>query len=351
LSALTNTVLGLAFLFTGIAATFLMYYLWGFPFDHEKLKSAAPPGLMLLHRALGYVYVAIYVVLMTQMVPRLWRYQVELPARTVVHLTLGMTIGVLLMIKIAIVRFFKHLEGTMAPFLGTSVLICTFLLLGLSVPFSLRAIYLEQHAATGSAFGEENLKRVATLLARARLPGDSAATDLATAGGLRIGRSVVMTSCVQCHDLRTVLARPRTPDEWSGIVQRMAERSTVVQEITASQQQYAIAYLIAISPDLQKGVSGQEDQEKALAAAKETVEHASTRPAAGSQFDLVESKKIFETSCIQCHSLSLVEKHPPRSEADAANLVSRMVDNGLELPEADLQKIIFFLKTTYGPHR
>src|SRR5579862_8560278 len=132
MSALTNTILGLVFLVAGIAATFLMYHLWGYPFDHEKLKSSAPPRLMLLHRALGYVYVAIYVLLMTQMVPRLWRYQVEFPARTVAHFMLGISIGALLLVKIVIVRFFKHLEGTLAPFLGTLLLICTILLLGLS---------------------------------------------------------------------------------------------------------------------------------------------------------------------------------------------------------------------------
>src|SRR5437016_2695996 len=103
MSALTNTLLGFSFFLVALAATLLMFYLWGFPFDHEKLRSSAPPRLMLLHRLLGWVYVAIYVVLMSQMVPRLWRYQVEFPARTVAHLLLGMTIGSLLLVKIVIV--------------------------------------------------------------------------------------------------------------------------------------------------------------------------------------------------------------------------------------------------------
>jgi hypothetical protein len=53
MTALTNTILGLGFLLTGSAATFLMYHLWGYPFDHEKLKSSAPPRLMLLHGCIG----------------------------------------------------------------------------------------------------------------------------------------------------------------------------------------------------------------------------------------------------------------------------------------------------------
>ena len=94
------------FLGVGAAATFLMYHLWGYPYDKETLHSSAPRGLIRLHRVLGYVYVMLYVYFLVQMVPRLWNYQIEFPARTVVHITLGMVIGVILVIKLAIVRFF-----------------------------------------------------------------------------------------------------------------------------------------------------------------------------------------------------------------------------------------------------
>ena len=90
-----NAVLGLIFWGLSVVATFLMYHLWGYPFDHETHKSDAPPGLMRLHRVIGYLYGLIYVILMWQMVPRLWNYQIEFPARTVAHLMLGMTVGVI----------------------------------------------------------------------------------------------------------------------------------------------------------------------------------------------------------------------------------------------------------------
>jgi hypothetical protein len=121
----SNAILGLLFVGVGAGASFLMFYLWGFPFDRSTHKSEAPRPLMLLHRGLGYLYAAIFVYLMIQMVPRLRNYQIELPARTVAHLIIGLVIGFTLLIKIAIVRFFKHLESTLAPFLGTLLLICT----------------------------------------------------------------------------------------------------------------------------------------------------------------------------------------------------------------------------------
>ena len=348
MTALTNTILGLGFLLTGFAATFLMYHLWGYPFDHEKLKSSAPPRLMLLHRALGYVYVVIYLVLMSQMVPRLWRYQVEFPPRTVAHIILGMTIGVLLVIKIAIVRFFKHLEGTLVPFCGTLILVCTVLLLGLSVPFLLRSVYLERNATGGSAFGDENLRRVSTLLSTLRLPGEAPPADLATAAGLHTGQSLMMTRCVQCHDLRTVLARPRTPDEWSSLVKRMSDRPGALLPISPRDQQYVIAYLIGISPELRVGVSSQREQEQSHAAAKESARNLSAIAATAPGFDLAQSKMTFESSCIQCHALKLVERNPPHTPKQAEELVARMVDNGLEAPQADLQRIIFYLRMTYA---
>jgi len=46
------------------------------------------------HRMFGYVFVAIYIVLLVQMIPRLWSYQIEFPARTVLHIALGMAIAI-----------------------------------------------------------------------------------------------------------------------------------------------------------------------------------------------------------------------------------------------------------------
>ena len=109
-----------------------------------------------------------------------------------------------------------------------------------------------------------------------------------------------------------------------------------------------IAYLIAISPDLQQGASNQREQKKSQVAAKEITKNASTRETPIEEFNLADSKKVFEVSCIQCHATSLVERHPPRTQKQAEDLVNRMVDNGLDLSDADLRKIVFYLKTTYA---
>ncbi|MFV2031145.1 MAG: hypothetical protein ACC663_01505 [Gammaproteobacteria bacterium] len=69
-STLGNTIVGIVFLSLAASLTFLMFYAWKFPFDHEKLKSSAPPRVINLHRLLGYLFVIIYIYIMWNMVPR-----------------------------------------------------------------------------------------------------------------------------------------------------------------------------------------------------------------------------------------------------------------------------------------
>src|SRR5262249_23137422 len=161
------------------AVTFLMYYLWSFPYDKTTRISAAPKGLMRTHRALGYAYVAVYLLMMTQMVPRMWQYQVEFPPRTVAHLLLGFLIGALLLIKIAILRFFRYFERWM-PYLGTALFLCTVLLLGLSLPSVAHEQALATSAIGGGVYSLQNCERVAALLPLAGFAPGTPLPPLAT---------------------------------------------------------------------------------------------------------------------------------------------------------------------------
>ena len=342
-----NAILGIIFLLLGTAGTFLMFKLWGYPFDHEQLKSSAPPRLLLIHRLIGYAYGAIYLYMMSQMLPRLWSYQIEFPARTVAHLIIGMSIGIILIIKIAIVRFFKHLESTLVPFLGTLLFICTFLLIGLSVPFAMKELYLHKRAVGGTAFSPENIERVKNLLPRAGFPSDANVNELATVSAFKQGREVLLSKCVQCHDLRTVLIKPRTPDNWVQTVNRMAERA-VFNPISEQEKWYVAAYLIAISPELQKGFQQKRRQDmQAKSLTEIAVSPAMLEAALTKNFDLAATKQTFEATCSQCHKLSNVDNAPPSSTKEASELVSRMVSNGLKAPQDDLEQIVFYLAKTY----
>ena len=331
-----TVALGLTFLALGVANMLLMFRLWGYPFDRATHKSSAPPRLMRLHRLTGYAFLAIYIFLMAQMLPRIWHYQIELPPRTVVHLTLGLAIGIILIIKISIVRFFKHLESTLVPFLGVLLLICTGLLIGLSVPFVFKEQYLSQQAF-GSVLSPQNLERLKMLLPRAGFPPEANVEKLASTKGLETGRRVLLSKCVQCHDLRTVLVKPKPPDAWLQTVNRMSDRAVIGKPIAQDERWHVAAYLVAISPDLQQALVAKREQEMENQAAIEAVRAVATDV----PLDMDASKKTFEAKCVQCHALPDVSG--TRDEVKA--IVTRMAGNGLVATPDEFARIVYYLSS------
>jgi mono/diheme cytochrome c family protein len=341
-----NALLGGAFVLLALFLTFLMYYLWGFPFDKKKHRSSAPRSLMNLHRLFGSGVVRIYVVLMWDMVPRLWTYQVELPARTVIHLTLGICVGAILFIKIAVVRFFKHMESTLAPVLGTMLLLCTLMLTGLALPYAAREAYLRATAQDGENFSDERIARVVKFLPKIGFTDEAGLQTLATSAGLSAGRDVLTRKCTQCHDLRTILVKPRTPEAWHNTVKRMATRSTVLNPITDSEQWRVTAYLIAISPTLRKGVSDKRAETQLTSQSRSIARQ--SKFLTSQDYDPVTAKALFETKCAQCHSSSLIENATFSAPEDVQTLVSRMIQNGLNADESELGQITTYLAQAYS---
>ncbi len=350
MSTSMSAILGLIFLGLANTSVFLMFKLWGYPFDKETHKSEAPPALMLLHRLIGYAYAILYVFMMWHMVPRLWNYQVELPPRTVAHLMLGITIGVLILVKIAILRFFRHFEESM-PYIGTCLLICTYLLIGLSVPFTFREVALRTQTA---AFSDEGITRTRKLLENAGLPAEAPLDALASKRKLREGQHVLQRKCVVCHDLRTILARPRIPTDWVRLVNRMAIKPMIGEPIHEEEEWTVSAYLIAITPDIQVSVREQRQEQMRSDEAKEAVQTATVAMQAEAAtdtavvaYDEVEAKALFEDRCSQCHPITDVEDYPPRSEEETTELITRMIEIGLYLEEEEIELIARYINENY----
>ncbi len=376
MSTATSTIFGLIFLVLGNASVFLMYKLWGYPFDHETRTSEAPKSLMFVHRAIGYAYLILYIFMMWHMVPRLWNYQVELPPRTVAHLMLGITIGVLLLVKISILRFFRHFEEAM-PYIGTALLVCTYLLIGLSVPFTLRESVRQ---VSSNVFSDASIERTHTRLQMAGLPPDAPLDMLATRRKLREGQEVLLKKCVQCHDLRTILARPRTPPDWVRTVDRMAIKPIIGEPISQEDQWTVSAYLIAITPELQVSAKEQRKQRMQISQAQnavavltnpdEVADEVIVNPdevivnpdevivnpdevdetdetSTEDTYDPEAARELFEITCSLCHDLSDVDNVPPTSEEETTELIARMIDNGLFLDEEDIKIVARYINETY----
>ncbi len=321
MNAAINSILGSLFLLLAFGTVFLMFKLWGYPFNKTTHKSAAPPALMRVHRLMGYAYFVIYIVLMFQMVPRLWMYQVEFPARTVAHIVCGILIGVVLIVKLSILRFFRHFEEWM-PALGVSLLVLTVTLTSLSIPFAVRAQGLD-----GRTFSPENLQRVKNLLPQAGFLEEVNLEQLASLSSLNRGRQKLVSDCATCHDLRTVLVKPRTPSDWLQTVNRMAEKPNPSGMLELNDQHSIVAYLVAITPDLQNSLQIKRQQTALV-------------PASSS----IEPKQLFDKTCSQCHASNLVEVHNFKTNP-AQVLVERMMSNGMKT--SDNKVIIEYLSQTY----
>lgn len=396
-----SSLLGLLFLVLALAATFTMFQFWGYDYDEVKKKSSCPQWKMNIHRSIGFAYILIYILMMTEMIPRLWEYQVEFPARTVAHIILGTTIGVILIIKVSIIRFFRHFEEWM-PFLGVSLLLCSVLLGAMSLPAFFRERSLAASALGGSVYSPENRERVAGLLPGAEYPEEVNLEQLSTQASLEEGRQVLLGKCIACHDLKTIIAKPRTPKNWVRVCKRMVEKPSIGGVITPEEGHKAAAYLIAITPDLQKSAKQIREEEEARLKALEGVEEvlgpevgtepaadagpASTDPVtdpttptngkdpstdpdappdakvdAGTQsakpdkpakppkpkFNFKEAKALFNEKCSECHDTSDVDDEPPTTRKEVNQMMSRMVRNGLELEKEELAKIRTYIIRTY----
>jgi len=371
--------LGILFLILGIAAVILQAWLWNPVYwDEVEKKTHAPKGGLLVHRWVGIAFTIIYVVLMWEMIPRLWEYQVELPARTVMHAVAAIVLGVLLFTKLIILRFFRHFEESM-PALGFGILICTIVLATLSIPFALRA-----QGVGVEAFDEANVQRVRKLMARIDLPDDAPDVDTLTSEeGFRRGRQVLVGPCVRCHDMRTVLAKPRSAKGWYKVNLRMLEKPSVFGEpLDPADVPYVTAYLAAITPEIQESrqleaeaerkrgelvanvlaeLTGTPAKDEPAAAAEvgSVVEAAAEQAApaptkvpepAAVEIDTSRGPELLEQYCTDCHELDEVTDYGGGDLATWTKVMRDMiVDEEADCPEDAAAIITQYLVETYPP--
>ncbi len=332
--------LGIAFFFLAIIAVLLQAWLWGPRFwNEETKKTEAPRAWLRLHALAGYTYGLIYVVMMWNMLPRLWEYQYELPARTVIHAVLGITIGVLLICKILILIFFRHFEEAM-PRYGFGILVCTVVMTVLSVPYALRV-----HDFDGRTTDPENIERVRKLLGEVGLGEGVSVDELVSTESFDRGRRVLVSKCITCHDMRTVLVKPRTAKGWYSINLRMLEKPAVFGEaLDVADLPYVTAYLVAITPDIQRSAKSRRAVSRELLARSDRVVEAmhDAEVSAGA-VDEEAGEELLQTKCVECHELEDVTAHGGDDAAGWRSVIAAMVEEGAELHDDEISLLTNYL--------
>ena len=192
------------------------------------------------------------------------------------------------------------------------------------------------------------LELVERLLTLTEPPDSVSVDELASSPTLLAGRRVLLRECVRCHDLRTILLKPKTPKGWRETVRRMADRSVVLDPIAENQQWAVTSYLIAISPELQRSSADKRRDELSFISSQQAAASASAGAALQKQrFDSEQMRRTFEINCALCHDRDRVDESPPRTVEEVGSMGSRMVENGMFASEDELEQIIAYLNLHY----
>lgn len=210
--------IGLGLLMAAIAVVnaSLMAWLWRFPMQPDPTGrdpngvSTAPRWGTNLHRALGYVFIVTYAALLIEMLPRAWEFRVA-TASSVVHGAFGMLVGVLLVIKIAVIRRFRRF-GNRLPWIGGALAASTLVVALLGIVPAWRVI-----------------RPLAQLT-----------------GELGRGREVVSRKCNQCHGASVIASEREDARKWERITRKMQRFSRTIpgkEPISDDERVAAAAYL------------------------------------------------------------------------------------------------------------
>jgi hypothetical protein len=237
MSMQTTIWLGVAMGTIAVVNASLMAWLWRFPMKPDPSGrnpdgvSTAPRAGVLLHRGLGYVFILLYAALLFEMLPRAWEFRVATPT-SILHAILGVLIGALLTLKIAVIRRF-HALGVRLPWIGGTLAVTTLITAALGVVPAWRVV--------------QPLAQLTPELAR--------------------GRDVVSNKCNQCHGASTIASEREDARKWNRItreMQRFSRRIPGKDPITDEERIAAAFYLSSIL-----GEANDEDEDHEEDAADE----------------------------------------------------------------------------------
>lgn len=216
MSMQTTMVLGLVMTAIAVVNALLMAWLWRFPMQPDPTGrdpngvSTAPRAGTNTHRVLGYVFVLAYAGLLTEMLPRIWEYRVATPV-SVLHGALGMFVGVVLVVKIAVIRRFRQF-GNRLPWIGGTLAVSTLIVSALGI-----------------------VPAWTVLQPRASLSADLVA-----------GRDAVSRKCNQCHGASVIAGEREDARKWARITREMQRFSRTIpgkEPISEDERILAAAYL------------------------------------------------------------------------------------------------------------
>lgn len=176
------------------------------------------------------------------------------------------------------------------------------------------------------------VQSVAVNGARGQAPGQVKDNGSAANTVIAKGRVVFGESCIQCHNMNTVLIQRKPEEGWKQTVYSMVSRGA---QLTPDEMEALIVYLTATyGPDSPRpnmksdsGASGGNGGEESLPSGA--------------------GKQILWHACAKCHSITLVT-NSRKSEAEWGKTIARMVTIGAALAPTDRQALAEYLAKNFA---
>jgi ferredoxin-NADP reductase len=291
LPASLSSTLGIVFALLGIAAVWLI-----FDASRRTHSTTARERIIRAHRIAGYLFIALFCLMVWLMVLRTSASAEELSARSTLHVLMALVLVPLLLVKVLVARYYKSFTAVLVP-LGLIISTLAFVLVGASAgPYLLRS-------STVKRLSLKDTKGITEI-------------DLPAAEQLTLKR------CSRCHALERVMGARKDAGAWLGTINRM--RALPGSGISDTDAKIILSYLIA----------------------ENSIDSSSA------QGSLSVGRALVDTHCARCHNLDRVYELRQSPEYWRAT-VQRMVayargTDGFFKPGED-ERIIQFLSATQAP--
>ncbi|MCG8605375.1 DUF6529 family protein [bacterium] len=281
-----TSALGVLFVFMAAVQVWLMLEVIG----REKPRFSERT-LSLAHRINGYLFLLLYTIFLVVMIQKVAGSNQPLDTKTIIHVTLAVAILPILFIKILIVKFYPKAFDIVVPLMGIGIFT-----LAVSFVFITGGYYFIKSVSS---------KYVSTF--------DPSSGHL----DVDVGREMTIQKCNRCHDLTRVFAMVKTPEEWNGTVNRMAQRDpTWISPDQVSQ----IVHFLSERQNI-------NDTESILT---------------------VQIETLMDTKCSRCHNIERVFAKR-RTREEWRNLVTRMSNRHRSwISDTESKLIGDYLISVYG---
>ena len=260
-----SALIGVLFVLLAVGAVWLM-----FDGSRSAPQSDRAQRMIGAHRVAGYLFIALFCIMMWFMILKIKDRPDELPAPSMFHALIAVVMAPLLFIKVLVARYYRKHTSILVP-LGLTIFVLAFVLVATTAgPYFLRTATVKNISLQAIDMGVAKID-------------------------LQASEALMQRRCSRCHSLDRVVGAKKDARGWLATVDRM--RGLPGSGISESDEKIILSYLLS------------EDSIN------------SSSP----QGELVIGKALVDSHCNRCHALDRTYQ-TVKTASEWNSTVTRMVN-------------------------